>query len=1626
LNELGVCTVCAYTACVHPTTSYVVKKAATCTETGLKDLVCTACDSVLEEDVVIEIDSNAHPENTTFKIKAIKTEPYAVHYTYTCCDAVVHADTTLATDIYVSTTGNDLSSVTGDVGETEATAFMNFEDAMIYAAISATANGNVTIHIVDKATVSSASYATPSYDGMITIKGGELAFTSAATRFFQTGDLTVEDVAINNAAGLVWPARGHKIVMSTGITHTSSQAIYLLGGWQGSVDGKGGEISSDMVIRSGSWDYLVVGNRQGSLAHYGTSTLTIGKVDENDTLTIGQFSPFHINGGDLSADSSTTIIVDGEVAITGKFYAGIHTTSSQVGVDYTYTVNYVLKEGADITSDIALTNQAPQSTIIWNVYADQDNEAGVADAARIVPTDNITVNNYTFKQYCATVLNHNGAESGICEECGADLNPCNHEVTEQQPQVIATCCQKGLNNVVCLSCFATIGTVETDFDENNHQDNTNFAWTVNAESGAYEVLCTACHKAIKSQTELPTVYVGTSAGNDENDGFTAATKVATLVEAVNRIKNVGGTVRINGGVSISAHVNLPEWNGTITFTSDTYDAYGAATAGIIIAKQDVQLNLGGDAKFDAILFKGTSESVQRTWISANWHNVEFGYTRIQTYATCYLIAGAPAVKASDTTPADVSIKVDGPALSTNAKDYFFERIYLGSTLGKADIEVSNKKITLEVNDGYINTKDTSRGEEAYIYTLYTMTTSGVNAYASSTTNNCESIVTLNGGTTVYAFRTGDRNVGYDNITDIGPSAGKLDKLVVNLNGNSQITNSFQAKNVVNTILHISDEEDGRTAPLTHTINFYKYGTFLDTEATVTATYGTHSFDKSVGEEPIKGTRTVSGVNYDYVIIENVTDECAANWTDWEITTEATPETEGVMTKTCTVCQRTETKSYQFACDVHEYVAMLDGTYYCAKEEKAVEAPVFDTVVALSPAEANNGKVVVDVTVKASAIWSTLFTVNAPAGFVLSDVGTNLDGSDFVFVGADEIALPYSMAIMGTATDESGALANASIDDVVVTLTFDVTNAVEGYEHVFTVALDGAYDVNATELEAVAVSAEVCACAHATVTSTSTATCTTAGVKTTVCGVCGVTVATEDEAALGHDWNEGEEITPVTPTAPGVTRFTCLRCGETRDESVLPEAMATLTAVAGTIKDGKLTVELYLNAPAISAALFTVNAPEGFALESVTDNEADEIFVDCADSLDMPCRILFANIEGGDAVLDNALVATLTFAVDSSVFTTEGEIVLTAIEAATFDENNIYLETVNCTVTHEHLYNKVLVKDSAEKAAYYVCTCEACGYTYEEVAESVAYTAAYSSTVVLESDLRLQIVARIADMITDANKIWLVVESTDANGNVTREVVTPYHAYPADEAYSAFVYRFNATRVAAKEIGDEISVTFCVEKDGVKYEADTATCNIVGYYTAAKNAGASDAIMNVLDAMMNYGAAAQEYFNYRTDKLVTTLTGVEKVDYANDTTVSVDAETTFGDEGITTYTYSSVYASLKDKVIMVIKFNGEAKDGLVFKGTYTDVKGNAKTFECATKVVDGVLTVEVDAIAAKDLRQAFTGALYDGDTQVSNTITTGFEAYATQAIAQSNDSKLHAVCRAALAYSDAAAQYFLSK
>ncbi|MBQ6892630.1 MAG: hypothetical protein IJN48_00345, partial [Clostridia bacterium] len=123
---------------------------------------------------------------------------------------------------------------------------------------------------------------------------------------------------------------------------------------------------------------------------------------------------------------------------------------------------------------------------------------------------------------------------------------------------------------------------------------------------------------------------------------------------------------------------------------------------------------------------------------------------------------------------------------------------------------------------------------------------------------------------------------------------------------------------------------------------------------------------------------------------------------------------------------------------------------------------------------------------------------------------------------------------------------------------------------------------------------------------------------------------------------------------------------------------------------------------------------------------------------------------------------------------------------------------------------------------------------------------------------------------------------------------------------------------------------------------------------------------------------------------------------------------------------------ENKVVMALVFQctGTAytADELVFKGSYTDVYGTERTFTVSgdkIDVSDSGVTVDVDAVWAKDLRQMITGALYLTDgTQVSDSVEFSVECYANHVFKDSAAAdNLKNVCAAILEYSDAAKALF---
>ncbi|MBO7319048.1 MAG: hypothetical protein J6V06_03395, partial [Clostridia bacterium] len=583
------------------------------------------------------------------------------------------------------------------------------------------------------------------------------------------------------------------------------------------------------------------------------------------------------------------------------------------------------------------------------------------------------------------------------------------------------------------------------------------------------------------------------------------TGVATLEEAVKRLANVGGTVYFTARYDVAgARITLPTYTETITFRGVVNES-GNATSGFINEGTDSVIELGGPSKFDNIVFKGKGIN----YIVGNWNDLDFGYTRIHDNAQIYLIAGEYRITEDDTAAKDITINLDGATISTgndNADVSFFERVYLGSYFDADNLTVSNKKVTLNVGKGNHN--------EAEIDLLYTMSTSSLNKYDKSTTENCETVVNLNDATVLLRGRTGD-----DNVEDAN-AGGSLDKLTVNLNDNSTLGGDLWIRNAKETIVNISDTtEGGRTVATPNQLVGMKYGDFVDSESTLTVNTDSHAFSEAV-------ISRASGSVAACTFINNITDVCT--WDKGEYTTEPAPGVDGVLKYTCTECGKTKTETVPFVCTAHAYVAKADGTYYCANQCGTVDAPTSPVIISAAPEKTVvGGEVTVVVSVKATTpILTTRFAVNAPKGFTLTSVTSEFGeasetSTGFTITCQNELTLPYEVALLNMAIED------ATIDAEVLTLKFSVADTVAVGDHVISVNFIETYNFAEEAVETAAVSAEVTVAAahtHNYKEVVTAPTCEAAGYTTYTCD-CGDTYKDNEGDALGH--NEGVD-TAVAP------------------------------------------------------------------------------------------------------------------------------------------------------------------------------------------------------------------------------------------------------------------------------------------------------------------------------------------------------------------------------------------------------------------------------------------------------------------------------------------------------------------
>ena len=349
-----------------------------------------------------------------------------------------------------------------------------------------------------------------------------------------------------------------------------------------------------------------------------------------------------------------------------------------------------------------------------------------------------------------------------------------------------------------------------------------------------------------------------------------------------------------------------------------------------------------------------------------------------------------------------------------------------------------------------------------------------------------------------------------------------------------------------------------------------------------------------------------------------------------------------------------------------------------------------------------------------------------------------------------------------------------------------------------------------------------------------ATCTQTGLtEGSHCSRCDYKVAQDVLPALGHDWQEatsGENYLAPTCTEEGLAYMVCTRCSEVGEGRVLPATGHTWDA-------GEVT------APTCTE--------EGYTTVHCTTCGAEDM-INITDAL------------GHDLVVDEAVAATCTqtgLTEGSHCSRCDYKVAQTVIPALGHKD---YQYTDNGDGTHKVTCGVCTAVIEAAEAHVYVEGVCLCGAT-ESTEPTLDTGISVGQQLFLESDLTINFRVKTSQLTNyDLSTAYLVVEKDQYPAGLDMYVkTTTLTEGSVVDGRLVFVYN----GIAACEMNDEIRVTLHIkDASGKEFISPTLTTSITSYAKLLLNTykETNTKLCTLLMDMLNYGTAAQIYFNRHAD------------------------------------------------------------------------------------------------------------------------------------------------------------------
>ena len=298
------------------------------------------------------------------------------------------------------------------------------------------------------------------------------------------------------------------------------------------------------------------------------------------------------------------------------------------------------------------------------------------------------------------------------------------------------------------------------------------------------------------------------------------------------------------------------------------------------------------------------------------------------------------------------------------------------------------------------------------------------------------------------------------------------------------------------------------------------------------------------------------------------------------------------------------------------------------------------------------------------------------------------------------------------------------------------------------------------------------------------------------------------------------------------------------------------------------------------------------------------------------------------------------------------------------------------------------------------------------------------TLNLASDISINYAVR-ATLLEEYDSFTLRCEIPVYEGNTCVDSKTVM----IEPILNGYFYYFTLDGLTAVQMGDEIEATLHMTKGDGSYYSETDIYSIATY--AKGQLGKTDApspLKKLCAELLRYGSMAQEFKQYRTDSLPChDLTEEQVALYTDLDTVTFNQNNQILDDlSDPAVTWIGKTLNLESKVIMrfvadFTNFEGDPKD-LTLHVNYKNYLGEdtAIVLKEPQLYIEGTqcYAFDLDSLLAAELRCVVNAAVYHGDTRVSATV-----QYSPDAYAVGKTGTLLMLCKALMAYSDAAFLYF---